>query len=165
VVVTTVLSSYQKEAGLVEPGPGGRVTVAAAAEAYAAAAGADAAAYDAFSKSLAVAMAEADNMAVTNPAETRLRTDLANVLDCLRASREAWQAELDQDWDPAVDGSALYWQTLHPSLSKPAKAAPATTATPAAGAAQDTPLTAAQVRTWADNSASAWLQKALDLVE
>jgi hypothetical protein len=149
-VVTFVLSSYQKEVGIAEPGKGARVTVAAAVEAQNAASGMGAEAYDVFSKSLTVALAEADHMAVTNPAETRLQTDLNDTLDCLKAVREVWQAQLEADWDPAVDGSPRYWVTLHPGLS------PST---------QTTGLTTDQVRQWTGSSASYWLDKALALIK
>ena len=148
--LTFVLSNYQKEAGIVRPGKGGVAAAAAAAEAQSAASGSDAAAYDAFSKSLMAARSEANNMAVTNPAETRLQTALINTLDCLSASREAWQAELDGSWDPSAYGSAGYWQTLHPSLLPDDRGGT---------------LTAAQVRDWANGDAARWLQKALALVE
>ena len=157
VVITVVLSSYQKETGLAKPGKGGLAAVAAAAEAQIAASGEGAAAYDAFSKSLMAAKSEANNMAVTNPAETRLQTALTNVLDCLMASLEAWQTEIEaypeptaQTWNPDVVGSTSYWLTLHPSLLP---------------RAQSSALSAAQVREWSISGASFWLQKALDLVE
>jgi hypothetical protein len=149
-VVATVLSSYQTEAGIVKPGKGGRAAVAAVAEAQSAASGTGAAAYDAFSKSLMAAKSEANNMAVTNAAETRLQTALANTLDCLMASREAWQAQIEQTWDPAAVGSAGYWLTLHPSLLPEAP---------------EGALSAAQVRDWSDLGAAYWFQKALALVE
>lgn len=148
-VVTFVVSNYQKEAGIAAPGKGGRAAVAAVAEARSAASGTGAGDYDAFSKSLAVAIVEARNMAVTNPAETRLQIDLTKALDCLSASREAWQAELDEAWDPAVYGSPEYWRTMHPALTEQA-----------AGR-----LTADQVREWSSAGADYWLQKALDLAE
>jgi hypothetical protein len=149
-VLTFVLSNYQKEAGIASPGKGGVAAAAAAAEAQSAASGSDAAAYDAFSESLTVARSEANNMAVTNPADTRLRIALSDTLDCLAASREAWQAQLDGSWDPAVYGSAGFWQTLHPSLTP--------------GGPSGT-LSAAQVRDWADAAAAHYLQRALALVE
>ena len=149
-VLTFVLSNYQKEVGIVRPGKGGVAAAAAAAEAQSATTGSDAAAYDTFSKSLMAAESESNNMAVTNPAETRLQTALINTLDCLSASREAWQTQLDGSWDPAVYGSAEFWQTLHPSLLPNS---------------QSGTLSAAQVRDWANADAAHWLQKALALVE
>jgi hypothetical protein len=149
VVVALVLSNYQKELGIAGPGRGGRAAVAAVAEARSAASGTGAGDYDAFSKSLAVAMVEARNMATTNAAEARLQITLTKTLDCLSASREAWQAELDQAWDPAVGGSPGYWRALHPALTEHA-----------AGL-----LTAEQVREWSGTGADYWLGKALDLVE
>jgi hypothetical protein len=149
VVVTFILSNYQKELGIVGPGKGGRVAVAAAAEARSAASGTGAGGYDAFSKSLAVAMVKLRSMPITNPAETRLEIALTNALDCLSASREAWRAELDQAWDTAVDGSPGYWRTRHSALTEQPGG----------------PLSAAQVREWSGAGADYWLGKALDLVE
>ena len=147
--VTFVLSNYQKELGIASPGKAGRVAVAAAAEARSTASGTGASGYDAFSKSLAVAMVKLRSMPTTNPAETRLEIALTNALDCLSASREAWRAELDQAWDAAVDGSPGYWQTMHSALSEQPGG----------------PLSAARVREWSGAGADYWLGKALDLVE
>lgn len=113
-----LLSNYQKEAGLVEPGTGGRAAVGAAAVAQSLIVqegGADD--YAAFSKALAVALVARTNMAVTNPAETRLDHRLAALLDCLSAVREVWQAELDQTWDPDIQGDPTYWRVLHPGCT------------------------------------------------
>jgi hypothetical protein len=149
-VVTLVLSNFQEEAGIAEPGKSGLAAVAALAEAERAASGSGTAGYDLFSKALTVAAAKAYNMTTTNPAETRLLTVVASAVDCLRAGRETWQAELEQDWDPTVDGSADYWLTLHSGLRPPE---------------QTSGLSMDQVRLWADDSAAYWLQKALALVE
>ncbi len=153
-VVTLVMSSYQKEAGIIDPGKGGTVTVAALAEAQAAATGSGEAAYDAFGKTLTVAMSEVNNMAITNPAETRLQLIVGNAVDAMRAQREAWAAQLSGDWDPAVDGSAAYWWALHPGMQVESRPAP-----------QQTGLTVTQVREWAASTTDYWVKKALDLVE
>lgn len=153
VVVIIVASNYQKEVGIVEPGKGGREAVAAAAEARSAAASeVGLVGYDAFSKALVVAEVATRNMPITNAAEIRLKHALEDVLDCLRASREAWYADLEQTWDPAVQGSPRYWQTLHPGLLLD-------------GPLPET-LDAAQVREWSagDHGAGHWLADALDLV-
>jgi hypothetical protein len=139
IVAIIVVSNYQKEVGIADPGKGGRVAAAAG--------------YDTFSKALAVAEVEARNLAVTNPAGTRLKHFLEYLLDCLRASREAWHLELEQAWDPAVQGSHRYWLTLHPSL-RPSDQ-------------PQGPLSPAQVREWSAGDAGAghWLQEALRLVD
>jgi hypothetical protein len=156
-VVAVVVSSYQKEAGIAVPGEGARAAVAAAAEARDAASGQGATAYQTFSSSLAVALSETRNIGVTNPAETRVTTALTNTLDCLSASREVWQAQLEQAWDQAYT-SPGYWQTVHPALSAEKGGAPAEL--------QPTgTLTAEQVREWAVGGADYWLQKALALVQ
>lgn len=113
-----LLSNYQKEAGLIEPGKGGRAAVAAAAVAQSLLApGGGAEGYASYSKALAVALVAHDNMAVTNAAETRLDHRLAALLDCLSAAREAWQAGLDQTWDPDTEGDPAYWRALHPGCA------------------------------------------------
>jgi len=148
-VATFVISSYQKEVGLGAPGKGGRVAVAALAEARSAGAAGGASGYELFSQALSVAAVSARNMPVSNPAEMRLNIAVANTLDCLHASREAWQAQLEQTWDPDVDGSPQYWQILHSALTAP----------PAG------PLSPEQVRTWSRAAAGYWLQKAVDLTD
>ncbi len=148
-VVTLVVSSYQREAHIAVPGKGGVAATAAAADAWRLASGDGAAGYDAFSKTLMFAIVEARNMPLTNPAETRLQTALTNTLDCLAASREAWQqAELDHSWDPTIEGSPGYWTTLHPALTSPPVSAS---------------LAPEQVRSWSRKAADYWLQKALYL--
>jgi hypothetical protein len=149
IVVTLVLSNFQKEAGLAAPGKGGRAAFAAVVEAREAASGNGAQDYDVFSMALAVAKVETKNVAITNAAETRLQIALTSALDCLSAVREAWQAELEQWWDPAAEGSPAYWHALHPALTGQTGG----------------PLSAGGVREWAGAAADDWLQKALDLVE
>ena len=149
-VVTVVLSNFQKETGIALPGKSGVATVAALAEAERAASGSGAAGYGVFSNTLTVAAAQAYGMTTTNAAETRLQVIVANAIDCLKAGRETWQAELEQDWNPTVDGSANYWLTLHSGL-RPQE--------------QTSGLSVGQVRQWANDSAAYWLQKALALVE
>jgi hypothetical protein len=144
-----LVSSFQKEAGIVAPGKAGVAAVAAAAEAAAAASGTGLTGYEEFSDSLRVALIETENMPVTNPAETRLEATLTNMLDCLSASREAWQIELDQSWVPALHGSATYWHTLHPALAEN----------------EGSSLSPAQVREWTGASANYWREKATALVE
>lgn len=113
-----LLSNYQKEAGLIEPGKGGRAAVGAAAVAQGLIVpDGEADDYAAFSKALAVALVARANMAVTNPAETRLDHRLAALLDCLSAAREAWQAGLDRTWDPDIQGDPQYWRVLHPGCA------------------------------------------------
>lgn len=148
-VATFVISSYQKEVGLGAPGKGGRVAVAALAEAQSAETGSGAAGYELFSQALSVAAVSIRNMPVSSPAEIRLNIAVTNAMDCLSASREAWQAQLEKTWDPTVDGSPQYWQTLHSSLTAPPTG----------------PLSPDQVRTWSRAAAGYWLHKAVDLTE
>ena len=157
-VVTLVLSNYQKEAGLAKPGKSGAAAVAAVAEAREAASATDAPGYDRFSKSLAAGMVATRDIGITNPSETRLQIALTNTLDCLSASREAWQAQLEQSWDRTVDSSPDYWRTLHPALAGDGKG-------PLAHAQPVGSLSPEQVRQWAETGAGYWLQKAEGLVE
>jgi hypothetical protein len=147
-VLGLVLSNYQKEAGLIQAGAGGRAAVAAAvtAESLVSADG-GAAEYAAFSKALLVALVARRNMAVTNPAETRLDHRLASVLDFLSAVREAWQADLDHTWDPQIQGDPAYWRSLHPGVE----------------IGSSGPLTPAAVREAYRAEAGRWLEDAVDL--
>ncbi len=144
-----VISSFQEEAGLASPGKGALVAVAAVVEAREAASGSGSTGYDEFSEALRVALIKTNNMPITNPAETRLQTALTSALDSLSAGREAWQAEVDQAWDPAFHGSTGYWRVFHPALDQ----------------MEATGLSSDDVRRWANASADDWLKKALDLAE
>jgi len=144
-----VVSNFQEETGLAAPGKGGLAAVAAAVEAREAASGGGSTGYDEFSESLRVALAKTNNMPITNPAETRLQAALTSALDCLSAGREAWQAEIEQAWDPAFHGSAGYWRVFHPALTQ----------------REATGLSSEDVRLWSTASADHWLEKALDLAE
>jgi len=115
-VVGWVVSSYQKEAGLMKPNPGGVAAVAGVAAAWEASAGTGADDYRAFSEALLVATVARINQPVVNPADTRLEHMLAEATDYLTALREAWQADLDQAWDPGIQGQPAYWTALHPAL-------------------------------------------------
>ncbi|MBN1319873.1 MAG: hypothetical protein JXA87_03435 [Thermoleophilia bacterium] len=112
-----VVSSYQKEAGLMEPNPAGVAAVAAAEAAREASAGTGADDYCTFGEALLVATVAQINMPVMNAADTRLEHMLAGAIDCLTALREAWQADVEQVWDPDIHGAAAYWTALHPALA------------------------------------------------
>lgn len=115
-VIGWVVSSYQKEAGLMRTSPGGAAAVAAAAAAREASTGTGAVDYRVFSEALLVATVARSNLPVINPADTRLEHMLAEATDYLTALREAWQADLDQAWDPGIQGQPAYWTALHPAL-------------------------------------------------
>lgn len=115
-----LISSFQREAGLIRPGEPGRAAVAAAAQAQQAITTAsDPIGYADFSAALLAATVAHNNMPVTNPAETRLDSLLGRILDCLTAAREAWQAELDGAWNPETLGRSTYWTALHPAFEPP----------------------------------------------
>jgi len=117
VVIGVLVSSYQKEAGLMDPSPWGRTAVAAAYEARELSVGNTDADYSVFSRALLVAIVAHKNAPTLNAADTRLSHILAQALDCLKALREAWQADLTLSWDDETYGSPQYWNTLHPALS------------------------------------------------
>ena len=147
-VIGLVISSFQREAGLIKPGENGRATVAAAAQAREAlSATSGPAGYAEFSAALLAAAVAHENMPITNAADTRLDDLLGSILDYLTAAREAWQAELDGAWDPETHGRSAYWNALHPALSL---------------SANDT-LTAADVRAICEAEAAKLLEKAIDL--
>ena len=148
-VVGYVVSSFQTEVGLMEPGKGPRVAVAAAAEALGAATGPVADGYSAFSRTLLAATVAQRNAAVGNPADARVQALLTEALDCLYAVREAWQADIDGAWDPQTQGSASYWNTVHPALEL----------------AGESLLTAEDVRRMGAERAADRLEQALGLVD
>lgn len=149
-VIGLLISSFQKEAGIAEPANWGRAAVAATLEVdRALAAGSDAAAYDDFSAALLVALVAHKNMAIVNPADTRLDNLLTRTLDCFTAVREAWQAELDHAWDPQLHGHLEYWHSLHPFLE----------------VTTDAELAPAEVRRLCAAQAEEFLQRAVDFAD
>ncbi len=113
-VIGVVISSFQKEVGLVAPGTSGKAAVAAATDVEAALKSGEG--YPAFSAALLVAVTAHRDMVVANPADTRLDHLLTGALDCYTALREGWQAQDDGLWDPGVQGDPGFWETLHPFL-------------------------------------------------
>lgn len=148
-VMGFALSNRQEELGLMDPGKSSRAALAAALAARDTAGGAGPAGYKTYSEALLVAIVAQKNAPLSNAADTRVRQLLAEALDCLSAAREAWQAELDGVWDPAVNGSPGYWNTLHPALS----------------ISGEEPLTAAEVRRIAGDRVTVLLEKATDLTD
>lgn len=148
VVAGLLVSNYQKEVGIAEPNKAGRDAVAAGAVALGLSAGTGASDYAAFAHALRVALVANRNMPLTNPADIRLDHQLAAILDCLSAAREAWQTELDGTWNPDTHGLVAYWMALHPSAGITGGA-----------------LTAAGVRETAAARARELLQDAADLAE
>lgn len=147
-VAGLLVSSYQKEVGLMEPNPGGVAAVAAASAAWDASTGVGVDSYRVFSDALLVAAVAQINVPVINVADTRLERVLAQAIDCLAALREAWQAEIDEAWDPGIQGIPTYWTVLHPAL----------------GTAGDGPLTSSEIRDICRERANEILEEASDLV-
>ena len=147
-VIALVLSNYQKEAGIYQPTKGGVLAVSAAVTARGFSDGQMATDYSRFADALLYAAATGRQMPDINPADTRLSHIMVEVLDCLYASREAWQAQVDDSWDPAIQGTPEYWTVLHPSLALPA----------------GKQLTAADVRRLSAEQASKFLKQATDLI-
>lgn len=146
-VVGFALSNRQEELGLMDPGKSSRAALAAALAARDTAGGAGPEDYNTYSEAFLVAIVAQRNAPLNNAADTRIRQLLAETLDCLSAAREAWQAELDGVWDPAVAGSPGYWSTLHPALR----------------ISSEQPLTPAEVRRIAGERVTALLEKAMAL--
>jgi hypothetical protein len=148
VLATILVSNYQTETGIAEPNKAGCAAVSAAIVAR------DllrdgAGGYSAYSDALLVATVARKNAPRINPADTRLDHLLIEALDCLAAAREAWQAEIDQTWNPEIHGVAIYWKAAHPSLDVTEEGA----------------LTAVDIREFASARASELLEKAADLVD
>jgi hypothetical protein len=147
-VIGIVVSSYQKEAGLVEVGRSQRAAVAAVAEARDIGARPDAE-YGSFSEALLIAVVAHRSAAITNPADTRVANLVVKALDCLTALREAWQAHIDGYWDPETHGSIAYWSMLHPTLDIP----------------EGPTMTFEDIRRIATDQAGRLIDQAVDLVE
>jgi hypothetical protein len=147
-VVGWLVSSYQKEAGIIDATKGGPRAVSAALVARDYSQGQTSEDYRAYADALLVAEVARRNLPMLNPADTRVAHVLMQALDCLYAAREAWQADIDAAWDPAIQGVPTYWQALHPNLELSARAAP----------------TPADIRRQAGDKASEYLLQAIDLV-
>ncbi len=143
-----VISSYQEEAGIIDAGKGSPAAVSAVLTARAYALGEKASGYETFTEALLVAEIKRRDLPVFNPVDTRISRLLTQALDCLHAAREAWQADLDAQWDPSVQGAPVYWQALHPSLAVP----------------DDATLTPLELRRLAVERASSILDQAIALV-
>ncbi len=116
VIVILLVSSFQVELGLADPGKGERAAAAAVMNAEDLARGAGSEGYEAFSRALLVATVACVNAAPASAADVRVDNLLGGALECLYALREAWQADIDGAWDPQTYGSAVYWNALHPTL-------------------------------------------------
>ena len=149
IVVIVLVSSFQVELGLAEPGKGERAAIAAAVDAADLSAGEGAEGYAAFGRALLVATIARENAAPTDAADVRVDNLLTDALDCLYALRETWQAEIDGAWDTQTYGSAVYWNTLHPLLS----------VTPQG------PITPATLREVARTRASEFIARAVELAD
>lgn len=145
--IGVVISNFQKEAGIAGTNKGGPKAVSATAVARDYSLGDSESDFMTFAEALLVATTSQRELPLMSAADTRLSHVLADALDCLYATREAWQIELDQAWDPSIQGLATYWQTMHPSLDLPSGSA----------------LTAADVRRLSTLQASQYLDRAIDL--
>lgn len=148
-VIGVVVSSYQQEVGLMEAHPGGLAAVAMASAARDVSSGTGPDDYWAFSDALLAAAVAQINMPVINAADTRLEHVMAQAIDCLKALREAWQAEIDEVWDPQIQGVPTYWAVLHPALD----------------VTSDRPLTSSEIRDICRDRAGEILREARDLAE
>lgn len=148
-VIGVVVSSYQQEIGLMEAHPGGLAAVAMAGAARDLSSGSGPDDYWAFSDALLAATVAQINMPVINAADTRLEHTMVQAIDCLKALREAWQAEIDEVWDPEIQGVPTYWEVLHPTLDVTGNG----------------PLTPSEVRDICRDQAGEILEEARDLAE
>jgi hypothetical protein len=149
VVVCVIVSNFQVELGLMEPGKGERAAVAAAVAAQEASSGAGAHDYAAFCQALLVATVAQRDAAPTNPADRRVDSLLVQALDCLRALREAWLSEVEATWDPQTHGSLSYWNGLHPTM----------------GVTGEGPLAPGDIRRIGAARATEFITRALDLAD
>lgn len=113
IVVSVAISSCQEDVGLAEPSAGTVRLVAQAEEARRVLD--EGRSYEEYALSLRVVTVSYDDMALHNAADTKARAMLKPSIECLQLAREAWQADIEGEWDMETYGSAQYWRALHPS--------------------------------------------------
>jgi hypothetical protein len=146
-VGSIVLSSYTVEFGLAKPGMTTRRIVVAVAEIDATLGGAPD--FVEFSEALYAGLAAQRALAQRTPADNRAGHAIEAALDCYTALREAWQAELEGIWDPAIHGDPAYWRSFHSAVQLPAEG----------------PLQPAELREMLRLEALGHVQEALAIVE
>jgi len=112
-VAAVIVSSCQEDVGLAQPSKGTVLIVAQLSEAPSVLAAGDS--YEEYSRALRVAVASYDDMVLHNAADTKLRSKLKGSVECLRVAREAWQAQVENEWAEETYGSAEYWRAAHPA--------------------------------------------------
>ena len=113
VFVAVGISSCQEDMGLAQPSTGTIAAVAELNEAQRVLAAGES--YEGYALALRVAVASYDGMVLHNAADTKVRATLKGSVECLRAAREAWQAQVEGEWAEETYGSPEYWRAAHPS--------------------------------------------------
>lgn len=100
-------SSFQRQIGASEASDATKVAFAAVTDAHRVLAeGAD---HGEYSVSLRAAVIAYDRTSLVGVVDTKVHTELGHALEYLSAAREAWQADLEGEWDSDTYGDAVYW--------------------------------------------------------
>ena len=113
VVAAIAVTTFQQELGLAEPSDGGRTAVAALVEADRALAADD---YLEYSAAVRVALVANDRYTVRGPVDSEVHSLIERALVRHSAAREAWQIELEGEWDAELHGDPEYWRAAHPGV-------------------------------------------------
>lgn len=151
-VAAVLVSSFQKELGLSKPSTGAKAAVAAALRVQRIAQE-PATGYRTYAEALRVALVAQKRLSVRNPIDPEVRFLLGRALECYSAAREAWQADVEGEWDSGTYGDPAHWEATHPDIASDL-------ALPAGSA----PLDAEEVKAACFDAAAGYLEKALDLV-
>lgn len=151
IVAGVVLSNYQKQLGISKPSNGAKAAVAAAISLQrVAASGQDD--YRAYSEAVRVALVAHKRLSLRNPIDPQVRAELGRALTCYSAAREAWQAEVEGEWDDDVYGDRDYWRAIHPDVAESLAFPPG-----------EEPLTLEDVKAACFAAADGYLERAVDL--
>ena len=116
-VLGIAFSSFQRQIGVSEASDATKVAFAAVTDAFRVLAeGAD---HEEYSFSLRAARIAYDRASLVGVVDTKVHTELGHALEYMSAAREAWQAELEGEWDPETYGQAVYWHARLPGIDLP----------------------------------------------
>ena len=110
-------SSFQREIGASEASDATKVAFAAVTDAHRVLA--DRTDHDEYSASLRAARIANDRVSLVGVVDTKVNTELEHALEYLSAAREAWQADLEGEWDSETYGDAVYWHARLPEVDLP----------------------------------------------
>lgn len=117
VALGIAFSSCQREIGASEASDATKVAFAAVTDARRVLA--ERTDHDEYSVLLRAAVIAYDRTSLVGVVDTKVHTELGHALEYLQAAREAWQADLEGEWDPETYGNAVYWHARLPDVDLP----------------------------------------------